>query len=74
MTRADKPVTRLTYARYRGVEIVVTLQRTSIALRLKGTRKTFLLDVEAAYCRAAHAEAMRAVAERQAQRRQRRPR
>lgn len=49
MTRADNPVVRLTYARYRSREIVVELHPTWMDLRLKGTRRKFALDYGAAW-------------------------
>lgn len=63
MTKADKPVTRESYSRIRGREVIVTVHPTWLALRLKGTRKVFSLDIEAAYCRAAKLEAERALYE-----------
>lgn len=57
MTKADKPVTRESYSRYRGREVIVTIHPTWLSLRLKGTRKSFALDIEAAYQRAAYLEA-----------------
>ncbi len=63
MTKADKPVKRETYSRVRERgrtrEIVVTIHSTWLELRLKGTRKSFQLDVEAAYHAAAKIEANR---------------
>ncbi len=52
MTRADKPVQRLTYSRHRGREIVVELGPTWIAFRLKGKRTRFAMDVQGAMERA----------------------
>ncbi len=63
MTPANKPTTRLTFSRYRGREIAVTVHPTWLAFRLKGTRKSFLLDVEAGYMLAAKLEAARTRAE-----------
>lgn len=56
MTRSDKPVTRLTYSMFRGREIAVTIHPTWLTLRRKGTRKTFALDIEAAWSLAVKAE------------------
>jgi hypothetical protein len=70
MTKADKPVSRESYSivRERGKlrEVVVTIHPTWIGLRLKGTRKVFQLDINAAYNRAAWAEAEKARAEKKA--------
>lgn len=49
MTRADHPVTRLSYASYRGRNIVVTLHPTWMGLRLARTRREFQLDYGAAW-------------------------
>ncbi len=66
MTKADKPTTRESYSRVRGREIIVTIHPTWLGLRLKGTRKVFQMDIEAAYYRAALAEADRIRAEKKA--------
>lgn len=63
VTKADKPVTRESYSRSRGREIIVTIHGTWIGFRLKGTRKTYQLDINAAMMRAAWNEAEAARAE-----------
>lgn len=63
MTPADKAVTRRSYSRYRGREIVVTINPTWLSFRLAGTRTSFLLDIEAGYQLACKLEAARARAE-----------
>ena len=72
MTSATKPTIRESFASYRGRPIIVTIERSWIGLRLKGTRQTFMLDVEAAYQRAAMLEANRARAEKIAARKRNR--
>jgi hypothetical protein len=72
MTKADKPTTRMSYSRVRGREIVVTIHPTWLGFRLKGQRKIFQMDIEAAYQRAALAEADKERAERKAAGRKRR--
>ena len=68
MTTADKSVTRRTYSRARSAgksrDIIVSINPTWLSFRLAGTRKVYLLDVEAAYVLAAKLEANRARAER----------
>lgn len=59
MTQALKATTRLTLSRYRSKEIAVTIHPTWLSFRLKGTHKSFLLDVEAGYQLAAKLEANR---------------
>ncbi len=63
MTNADKAVTRKTYSmvreRGRVRQVVVAIHPTWLSLRLAGTRKTFVLDVEGAYQYAAKLEAQR---------------
>jgi cell division protein FtsB len=66
LTKADKPTTRLSYSMYRGREIAVTIHPTWLGFRLKGQRKVFQMDIEAAYQRAAQAEADKLRAERKA--------
>ena len=70
MTKADKPVTRISYTRVREQgrtrEVVVTIHPTWLGLRLKGTRKVFQLDIGAAYQRAAMMEADKIRAEKKA--------
>jgi hypothetical protein len=56
MTRADKPTTRLTYSLFRGREIAVTIHPTWLSLRRKGERRTYTLDIEAAYSLSVKAE------------------
>lgn len=67
MTRADKPVKRISYAtvRDRGKmrQVVVTIHPTWIELRLLGTQRKFTLDIGALFDRAAMQEALRLVAE-----------
>lgn len=57
MTRSDKPVTRVTYATHQGREIVATIHKSYLQLRLKGTKQMATLDIEAAYEFALKAEA-----------------
>jgi hypothetical protein len=71
MTKADKPTRRLSYSRHRGREIVVTIHPTWLEFRLKGQRKIFQMDIEAAYQRAALAEAEKLRAEKRAARKRR---
>lgn len=52
MTKADKPVQRLSYSSHRGRNIVVTVGPTWIAFRLKGKRTRFTVDVQGAMERA----------------------
>lgn len=66
MTRTDKPTTRLSYSSYRGRDIAVTVHRTWIEFRLKGTRQKLSLDILGAYQRAALLEADKLRAERKA--------
>lgn len=66
MTRADRPVTRATYSKLQGREIVVTIHSTWLAFRLKGTRQTLQLDALAAYQCAAKMLANQKRAEKQA--------
>jgi hypothetical protein len=73
MTPAIKPVIRESFASYRGKPIIVTIERSWIGLRLKGTRKTFQLDVEAAYQRACKIEALHMLIQKRSQKKGRRP-
>jgi hypothetical protein len=66
MTKADKPTRRMSYSMVRGREIVVTIHPTWLGFRLKGQRKEFQMDIEAAYQRAALAEAEKLRAEKRA--------
>jgi hypothetical protein len=66
MTRADRPVTRLSYASYRGRQIVVTLHPTWMGLRLMGTRTTYQLEYGAAWSLAGKLKAREIVASRKA--------
>ena len=56
----------------RGREIVVTIHPTWLGFRLKGLRKEFQMDIEAAYQRAVLAEVEKLRAERKAAGRRRR--
>ena len=72
MTNLNKPVHRITdtLQRDRGKlrNIVASLTREGLALRLKGCQNTLLLPYAVAYGRAAAIEADRLVVERQAAR------
>ena len=69
MTRADKPVTRLSYASYRGREIVITLHPTWMGLRLKGTRTTYQVEYGAAWALGAKLAAREIIAARLSEKR-----
>jgi hypothetical protein len=75
ITKADKPVTRVSYSTFRDgskpLEVVVTIHPTWLALRLKGRRKVYQLDIAAAYQRAVQAEVDQIRAEKRAAKRKR---
>jgi hypothetical protein len=76
MTKANKPTTRLTYSTFRegskSRQIAVTIHPTWLALRLKGRRKVFQLDIAAAYERAVMAEVEKIRADKRAAKKARR--
>ena len=71
MTRSNStsPTIRQTFSTYRGREIVVAIFATWLTLRLKGTRKSYAIDIEGAFQYAAKKEAEKARAEQKTRRR-----
>lgn len=67
MTRADKPVTRVSYSQVRDRgkmrDVVITIHSTWIELRLLKTKQKYTLDIGALFDRAVMAEALAKIAE-----------